>query len=175
LATLLAVAVGSGPALADTQVIDKGHTGRHRLVDTELRPGAECVYVVDDEMDLVSLAVRRPVVFARDRTAVRDQQWVGWRVVVRAWVWDWYMEGHWEVVAMSPIQQALAWDDTRAVFTSRTVPVTEYHEWFQARVQMLWYRPGVRDRVAGSAYHAVDRHAIEESTETWWRCPGHVW
>src|SRR3954470_19195243 len=71
----------TGTALADRPVGHSGQTGAHSLTDSDETAGARCRYDGDSNLDRV--LVRPPTMFARDRSAARDQQWVGWRVELR--------------------------------------------------------------------------------------------
>jgi hypothetical protein len=172
----LAIVVSGGDVtVADTPVFEHGRTGEHALVDTESEPGAWCGYVPGDEgADLVLVRVEPPIVYARDRTPERDHQRVGWRVLLMARSW---LDHIARPVAITDTRRARAWDDTPATLDRVLVPVSSFswvsdypNAWIRAYVEIVWYRPGDPDRVAGRSRHRVDWHRVGDSAVH--RCPG---
>jgi hypothetical protein len=179
-AALVAIVMAATPALGDTEISQWGRVGAHRLRDTDAHPGAWCGYGPGDEgWDLELVAVKSPIMLARDRSAARDGQRVGWRVIVNARP----MSGApGRVLLVTPIQRARAWDDTAADFTRMVVPLSlgatkdnpdGPNVYIRVKVQMIWYRPGDPSRVAGWAKHRVDAYLITTVGRAVWRdCPG---
>jgi len=153
LAVALALSVG-GVALADAPIGHAGKIGAHSLTDSAEFAGATCRY--NEDMNVSSVRVLPPTVFARNRSSNHDQQWVGWKVELR------YRApgGSWSTIQMTSAVTARAWDDTPATFHTRTVPVThpvgsgEYRVY----VRMVWYEPGTSDVWEGGARHAVEHY-----------------
>ncbi len=155
---LAAVLVLSVPGLAsaDVAVSHSGSVGKHSLTDNDEYSGAQCIY--NDEQDLGWMRVTAPTVFARSRTAARDQQWVGWRVELQ------YRDGgSWSTVQKSDPMKYKAWDDTPAAFRTTTVAI--HHpvgggEW-RVVVRMTWYKPGTSNVWQGTARHRVEHYTYE--------------
>ncbi|MET0773068.1 MAG: hypothetical protein ABWZ82_08300 [Candidatus Limnocylindrales bacterium] len=150
LGTALAIITPSA-ATADTPVSHRGTFGPHALTDTLEYPGATCRY--DDDLDLVRVRVRPPIVFARDRTSARDLQWVGW-VVELQYRPD---EGSFSTIQRSSVVKVMALDDAPAPFRQRTVTIDRPRGSGSWRVvsRMIWYRPGTASTWQGTARHRV--------------------
>jgi hypothetical protein len=171
LALVTALTLISPAALADTDMGTTGAVGRHHLRDSAATPGATCVYVdADTDMILDTMIVRPPVMFARDRTAARDRQVVGWRIVLMGWV----VVGPWEFelrqMATGPIHRATAWDDQRATFDRDAIAIEPGARTYEAWVRMLWYKPGDPTTVVGSSRHRVDLYHVEGDDTPWPDC-----
>jgi hypothetical protein len=140
-----------GTVTADAPVSHRGTYGPHALIDTVEYPGASCRY--DDDQNMVRVRVRPPIVFARDRTAARDMQWVGWVVELQ------YRSGSgaFSTIQRSSVVKVMALDDTPAPFRARTVTVARPRGSGAWRVvsRMIWYKPGTTSTWQGTARHRV--------------------
>jgi hypothetical protein len=163
LATLL-----PGAAAADTPLGHSGRFGAHFLTDTEEYPGARCRFETGTETRaLVGIRVRPPVIYARDRSDGRDEQVVGWRILVQR------LDTHqadptWEPFATTSVRYATAYDDQAASFAMREVRIDHVggaDVRYRVRVGMRWLAPGTPS-VTGTARHGVDHvwseHAASE-------------
>ena len=154
LAVGLAISVG-GVAEADAPLGHAGRIGAHSLTDNAEYAGASCRY--NDDLNMSSVRVLPPTVFARDRSSNRDGQWVGWKVELRYRA----SGGAWHTTQLTSAIKARAWDDTPAAFRSRTVQVAhpvgsgEY----RVDVRMIWYEPGTSDVWQGGARHAIEHYS----------------
>lgn len=157
----LSLMLGGGTALADTSISERGKVGRHRLVDTETRPGAVCRY--DAGGALLGVVVRPPVMFAVDRTARRDRQPVAWQAVLQEGLTSDPAPAIdvWEHAAVSPRQIARAADDTRAAFSRMGIrhPGIVDAE-YRVRVRMGWLRPRDPSKLMGKSVHQVDFYRL---------------
>jgi hypothetical protein len=145
---------GIGPAAADTHIGGSGQVGVHVLADSAEYPGATCRY--DPGLVFSGVRVRPPFVYARDRSGDRDRQRVAWRVVLQRLQDESLV---WQRVASSPWQEAPAWDDTTAAFSSiRLDHAGEAVSAYRVVVRMRWSMPGDPSRIQGTASHRVDHH-----------------
>jgi len=146
------VLAGSGPVAADTDLGHTGLVGANSLTDTLTNPGTRCEYFTGDGREGAALLiVRRPKVFARNRTAGLDRQTVGWRVDLQQsedFV-NWYTVDH------SPVAKALATDATKATFAPIAMPVP-FNLYVRVHVVMFWYVPGSTTVVQGRSVREVD-------------------
>jgi hypothetical protein len=160
-ALLLAFGCGVPAVRADVELGHEGETGRHRLADMYDSPGAVCDVVLPGRESLGEtwLRVNPPVLFARDRTAGLDEQYVGWRATVFARN---ARSGDWQVVRRSPTTRAIASDDLATYFNGQGwlagFPLTRAS--FSVTVEMLWYDPADSRHVEGMALHAVEHYAV---------------
>jgi hypothetical protein len=160
-ALLLAFGCGIPAVRADVELGHEGETGRHRLADMYDSPGAVCDVVLPGRESLGEtwLRVNPPVLFARDRTAGLDEQYVGWRATVFARN---ERSGDWQVVRRSPTTRAIASDDLATYFNGQGwlagFPLTRAS--FSVTVEMLWYDPADSRHVEGTALHAVEHYAV---------------
>lgn len=143
----------AGPAVADVPVGHSGSYGQHSLTDTREYSGARCIY--NDDMNVARIRVNPPTVFARSRTAGRDQQWVGWRVALQ------YRDGgSWSTEQTSSVVKVRSWDDTPAPFRATSVPVAHpvgSGEW-RVVVRLTWYKPGTSSVWQGTARHLIEHY-----------------
>jgi len=153
LAVALALSVG-GVALADAPIGHAGKIGAHSLTDSAEFAGATCRY--NKDMNVSSVRVLPPTVFARNRSSNHDQQWVGWKVELRYQP----LGGSWRTIQMTAAMKAKTWDDTPAAFHAVTVPVTHQvgSGAYRINVRMIWYEPGSSTVWQGTARHAVEHY-----------------
>ena len=147
---------GSGiPVLADgtPTALDEPPVGRHVLIDDREFPGADCRTHLGA---LTSIGVRRPVMYARNRTSGVDHQTVGWRWQLR--------DSAFALVAQGPIEQATASDERPAAYSGQTVDMTgrPAGTWFIA-IRMFWYQPGSSTHIQGKALHFVRNYSLRGS------------
>jgi hypothetical protein len=156
LAVVLALSVG-GVAMADAPIAHSGMIGAHSLTDSAEYAGATCRYSGGKgELNVSSVRVLPPTVFARNRSSHHDQQWVGWKVELR------YRPdgGSWHTIQMTSAAKAKAWDDTPAAFDTRTITVAHPvgSGDYRIYVRMVWYQPGSSTVWEGGARHAVEHY-----------------
>jgi hypothetical protein len=160
---MTAAAALAGPAAAGTLPgpEDSNRYGRHALIDNEEYPGANCL---GESSALTRIRVRRPIMFARNRTPGVDNQVVGWRWQLR--------DSTFALVDQGPIQKATASDQRAAAFKPAVVDVADRPEgqWFIA-VKMLWYRAGTSSSLEGSALHYVRNYASNSRFRGATGCP----
>lgn len=143
---------GAAPAAAALP----GHTGTrgvHVLIDTSEYPGITCHYNTFAPGKLKRLAVRRPIVYAPDTTARRDQRWVGWRYRIQRTA----TKGSWETIHVSTIRRAIAYDDQPAALQpsgTNLVGVAGYQ--YRAMVDLWWYTASGTGTVTGRARHPTE-------------------
>jgi hypothetical protein len=154
---LLTIALlGSGPALADTNLSTSGAVGTHSLVDTGTAPGVTCRY--DVEL-LKRLEVRPP----RMR-AVRGTQTVAWRFSVLRTKDPGDPSATTKKTYTSGWQTASATKTRNASFTSKSIGVTvpqDGQTWdvfyeYVVTVEMIWKQPN--GSITGRSLHRVDHY-----------------
>jgi hypothetical protein len=189
---VLAVLLAAGPVFADIELGHRGHVGWHKLIDTEERAGASCIYKTlieepsgDSELTtywegrLKWVAVRPPKV-----RAILGRQTVGWRFIVqRARPGTPTVDSAaWKTTYRSPIQKARATDEQPAAFTSMGVAIrvpessrTENNHIYRVIVKMFWFRSD--GSVQGSARHLVSWYGlvIRGSTQRTWTPSCDAW
>jgi hypothetical protein len=158
----LASVLGNGPiALADIELGHEGQVGRHRLADIHDSPGAVCDVVLPgrDSLGETWLRVNPPIMFARNRTAGTDEQFVSWRASVRALNED---TGVWRVVRRSGMPRALASDQLASYFNGEgwlaEFPLSRAT--YSVSVEMIWYDPHDPHRVEGRATHEIEHFTM---------------
>lgn len=156
--------IGSLPVAAERDLGHAGKIGQHALVDSLSAPGATCRFAPPLVWSLGEtwIQVRPPVIFARDATALEDEQLVGWRAVIlnedRA-------SGKLTTVATGEIQRAVASEVISAPFESRA-PASQFHLGYGAylvRVELFWYEglsAGNQPKLVGQASYEVQHFAI---------------
>jgi hypothetical protein len=160
---IAAVALSTGPVVADTEIGHVGLVGRHTVYDGSQDGffGVVCHYrsYLNDRLN--NIAVSNPEVYARDTTALVDQQRVGWRFIVKR-----LRPGATQMKTFyrSRIWKASANDHTPAAFPPHgdaylTVPKepgagSQYFVF----VRMFWYRDGEQE---GMATHRLDDYFWE--------------
>jgi hypothetical protein len=144
------------PVTAETPVpVDDPPVGRHVLIDNGEFPGANCRS--QSFTDLVSIRVRRPVMYARNRTSGTDHQTVGWRWQLR--------DESFSAVAQGPIAKASATDKRPAAFSNQTVGMSGRPEGvYFISIRMYWFKPGSSTQVQGTARHFVRNYARNGDT-----------
>lgn len=162
----------AGAALAQTLVARNGPTGAHQLADSRDFPGVFCRY--DARLVLDRVTVESPLVKARDRSAARDRQRVGWRFRVQR---DDGSLRAWTTIATSAPQTVEAYEDVRASFTplSLAVPGSAGRN-HRVVVSVFWYRPASTTVEASAAYFVDWYHGggFEPSFGPAGYCPGAV-
>ena len=149
----LILSVG-GVAMADASIAHSGRFGPHSLTDSTESAGATCRY--NGELNVSSVRVLPPTVFARNRSSSHDQQWVGWKVELRFRP----PGGSWSTIQLTSAIRAKAWDDTPAVFHTRSVSVSHPVGAgdYRVYVRIIWYKPGSSTIWEGGARHAVEHY-----------------
>lgn len=174
--TLLAVALASTalvvaavPVTAHEGEEDthRGKVGRHAFRDSELRPGARCVYreaapnpaadASDAALELVGVSVRAPKVAAINRTRRVDRQPVAWRFILEEMADD----GDWTKVKRSRLQLRRASDRSAARLSRLAIrydgnPEAEY----RVVAKALWLSKRNPLRKVGAASHLVDYYRV---------------
>jgi hypothetical protein len=141
------VVAPAAPAAAGTipGPVDDSLVGRHSLIDTSEYPGAECR---EQGLVLERIKVRRPVMFARDRTGRVDTQVVGWRWQLRTSAFT--------LVDQGPIEKTTGSDRRAAPFKPATIDMTGRDDiQYFVSIRMLWYTPGSSTQVQAAAVHHV--------------------
>jgi len=152
------LAISVSPALADTELGHNGRVGRHKLRDKPamdgthtfyLTPGATCFYDGTSN-ELVDIVVKAPKIWARDTTAARNSQTVGYQVILKR------ADDSFNITTFykSTIATATAFDDAFAELPdgdleTSYLPDSDYF----VMIKMFWYRQGT---VEGTAKHGVD-------------------
>jgi hypothetical protein len=148
-ALLAAVLVAAQPAVAATVVGQSGLVGKFAFTDTMSQPGIACVYnPVNTNQNLSKIVVHGPKIWARNRTAHRDSQTVGWRFIIQ----NSQAGGAppWQTFTTSSVVKATSHDDTGVKFGSRTwiAPKNKNVQW-RVQIVMRWYKPGSSTTVQG--------------------------
>lgn len=150
--SLLASATG---VLADTPVSHSGVFGAHYLQDTFEYAGVHCHYS-NPGPDLDRIRVRFPIVYARDLSAGRDSQEVGWRFNLQSSPTS---SGPWTTIYRSPVERLSAFDDSPALFHGKTYSLHgEFGVLYRVLIGMRWYAVG-GNTIEGNVTHRVDYHA----------------
>jgi hypothetical protein len=143
-----------------------GNFGVHTLIDDRHgNNGVTCVYAPNH--DLHKLKIRRPIVFAYDRTAGVDTQWVGWRYVVE--YIDLTTAGanyeNWADKVRSTWVKAKATDSSAASWSPRSYTFGSEvadHFTYRVSVQIKWYYPyPSKTHVDGSATDVVQWYQVQ--------------
>lgn len=150
--TSLALALGSTTALGAVLENQKGKIGTFVIPDSNAQPGVACTYDAGGGTgnDLDVMDAKGPRVFARDRTAQRDQQTVGVRFLFQRSVNE-GGSGGWVTANRTKMIKKTAYDDKAAKFAQQSwlVPFDEnYH--YRTLVLMKWYQPGSSTKGQGS-------------------------
>lgn len=184
--TSMALVAVAAPAAAHDGDGDnhRGKVGRHAFIDSELKPGAKCIYripEVEAEPDvkpdvevvvreLVGVKVRAPKVAAINRNARVNRQPVAWRFVLQEKVGD----GDWTKVKRSRLQVRKASDRRVAKFTRLGVrydgnPEAQY----RVKSKAYWLRRHNPLKIMGVATHLGDYYKVAgELTKS--SCPGSI-
>jgi hypothetical protein len=147
LCVAIAIVLTAAPAMAGLPPYwlgpESGHYGTHMLLDNGEYQGATCVY--NSSHALHKINIRRPIVFAFNRTSHTDTEWVGWRYVIedntgKVNVGTYF---DWTNVAVGPIHQAKATDQANAQWKpmSYTFPSAPPLGAYRVSIQMFWYHP----------------------------------
>jgi len=135
--------------------VDDPPVGRHVLIDTQEFPGAKCR--TQSFSDLLSIRVRRPVMYARSRTSGTDHQIVGWR-------WELRNASRTQIDHGS-FEKADATDKRPAAFSNQTVDMSGRPEGtYFISIRMRWFKPGSSTTVQGSAHHFVRNYGRDGDT-----------
>jgi hypothetical protein len=153
---------GTPSALGATEVSKSGKVGVWTLRDTNASPAAECDYdaSVPGNMgnDIDVIDARTPRIRARNRSAQRDAQWVGLKVLFQRSVNE-GGSGGWVTAEATPLVKKLAHDDTSVGFGRKSWEVdtdTDYH--FRVLSKLTWYKPGSKTRVQGRVQVLTDKY-----------------
>ena len=159
----------------------RGKVGRHAFTDSEINPGARCVYravepttdeasVSDVAAELVGVSVRPPKVAAKNRTKRVDRQAVAWRFVLQEKVGD----GDWTAVKRSRLQLKKTTDKRAANFSRLAVrydgnPEADY----RVKTKAFWLKNRNPLKKVGAAAHVVDYYRVRgEIMKS--SCPGGI-
>jgi hypothetical protein len=165
-----ALVVGTQGALGAETLVEKGLPGSWTVVDTDAQPGASCAYDVDLVNDLDIIEARGPRVFARERTASRDSQWVGIRFIFQKSKLD-GGNGGWETVFKTPMVKKLAYDDKAVGLGKRGwQAVYEGTPHFRALAAIRWYEPGTTSKVEGATTFRYQWYDIGSASPEMDRC-----
>ena len=132
--------------------------GAHWILDSidAEYPAVTCTY--EGEQDLVRMTIRRPIVFARDRSRGVDRQRVGWRAVIQ-WT-DNILPVTWHTYRRTSMSRDQASDRQWADFLPKAVAfpasVTD-HAYYRVVYELFWYAPG-GTTVTGRALHLPGRY-----------------
>lgn len=161
-ASLAALSIAASPVLGDTELGDHGKVGDHYLNDQAGFAGATCHY--SDGDTLTSIDINSPNVWARNTTAQRDHQKIGWQVIVRRRI----NSGTWKTIATFQPTTARAYDNASAFLQGTDVsflpgPPAGKTAKYQIQIKILWYRHG---SVEGWSLHRVDRYLEDNGAST---------
>jgi hypothetical protein len=155
LALALCLSVGIGPALADVDIFTTGTVGEHSLkLDVPEAGGAICFFNEAGPDDLWKIKMRPPLVYAIDRDGGRNQQMVGWRLII-----DRSGDGMpAKLFHKSKIQKQIAYDDQPARFTAKfAAPVfPDDDSRYRVFAKMFWYRAD--GTIEGASVHVVTQY-----------------
>jgi hypothetical protein len=169
-ALALALVLGTGGTLGAETLVEKGTRGAWTVVDTNAQPGASCAYDVDLTNDLDIVEARSPRAFARDRSAARDAQWVGIRILFQKSKLD-GGNGGWETVSKTPMIKKLAYDDKAIAIGTRAWQATYAGTpHFRALAAIRWYKPGTKSKVQGATTMRYQWYDIGSATPEMDRC-----
>lgn len=163
---LLALAMAASPAMGGTELQRSGKAGVWTLQDSPADPAAQCLYDLPsgsgNDLDLLETS-RSPRVLARDRTAARDRQWVGIRIIFQRSRED-GGAGGWERGKATPLVKKLAADDQAVGIGSRAWQLQAADKagtpHYRATALIRWYRPGSKTKVQGTVRVRYDEYAV---------------
>lgn len=142
LVVVAALVTGATPVAAGGPPpgVHLGNYGLHLLADNGEYSGANC-QDRDKTGHLRSLTIRRPIVFAYDRTHGKDTQLVKWRYRILG-----SNDGSaFETVATSNKKAATATDQVNAIFIKRTYTFASLdYVYYSVVVQMFWHYPNAQ-------------------------------
>jgi len=140
---------------------ESGHYGTHMLLDNGEYQGATCLY--NSSHTLHKINIRRPIVFAFNRTSHTDTEWVGWRYVIEVNLGKVVTGNYtdWTNVAVGPIHKAKATDQANALLkpTSYTFPSAPPLGAYRVSIQMFWYLPS-QTALDGKALDVVMNYRV---------------
>jgi len=173
---VVALLMGAAPASAGLTPYwlgpETGNFGVHDLTDNGQYPGATCTY---NGVELSKISIRRPVVYAFNRTSHTDTQTVGYRYILE------YNDGKFSTTAYSDwpdahlgkVIKATATDAANARWSaaSYTFPngVAAGHQVWRISIRMFWYYP-TATKIDGKALQVVENYQTGASTETQFFC-----
>jgi hypothetical protein len=166
----LAVVIVAPAAQAAEPLVEKGVRGTYTIVDTDAQPGGSCTYDTGGSYDLEVIEARSPKAFARDRSAARDSQWVGLRLIFQRSQLD-GGAGPWETVYKTPMTRKLAYDDKAVTIGTRgwqAAYTGTPH--FRALAAIRWYKPGSKSKVQGATTLRYQWYDTGSSTPEMDRC-----
>ena len=125
---------------------------------------------MDGTLDFDLIEARSPKAFARDRSAARDSQWVGMRLMFQKSKED-GGNGGWETVYKTPMTKKLAYDD-KAVKIGTLGWQASYTgtPHFRALAAVRWYKPGTKNRIQGATTLRYEWYDIGSSSPEMDRC-----
>jgi hypothetical protein len=148
-----------------------GNRGVHTLIDNESEnQGVTCVYGGDQWLD--KMKIRRPIVFAYDRSNGVNTEWVGWKYIVE------YSDDlptadyeNWSDLYSSTWVKAKATDDIVAQWNPRQFNFSSAtvgdHSYYRLSIVIKWYYPyPSKTNVDGSALDVVQWYKWTHPTFT---------
>jgi hypothetical protein len=159
----LAVLVGAQAVTAAVPLEQKGKRGAWTLTDTPSAPAGLCIYdgpgPGGNDLDVVE--ARSPRVFARNRTAKRDGQWIGVRFLFQRSRED-GGNGGWETGKKTKVFKKYAFDNA-AVGVGKRAWQAQYEGTPHFRVVALisWFKPGTKSVVQGSTRLRYEWYATQ--------------
>jgi hypothetical protein len=165
----MALVLVAGPVVGHKGEGDthRGKVGRHAFRDSDLKPGARCIYREvapaptanegDAAMELVGVSVRAPKVAAINRTRRIDRQPVAWRFILQEKTDD----GDWTKVKRSRTQVRRASDRRAARFSRLAIrydgdPEADY----RVVAKAYWLKKRNPLRKVGVESHLVDHYRV---------------
>ncbi len=151
-ATTLALLMMAGTASAAEQFGATGKRGAWALRDSSANPAGLCIY--DDPgpggSDLDVVEARSPRVFARNRSARRDGQWIGIRFLFQHSKED-GGNGGWATGKRTPVFKRFAYDNAARGVGKRAWQA-EYTgtPHFRVVAVITWYKPGTKSVIQGT-------------------------
>ena len=135
-----------------------GNYGLHFLIDDgDSYSGARCGYTAGDSLH--SIRIRRPIVYAYDRTSGIDQQKVGWAYRIDGTNDANLISATWTHLSpLSSVKTTTATDRVAAAFLPRTYTFSSAPTFAAYRVvlSMFWYRPAAH--VSGRAVAPIENY-----------------
>ena len=142
--------IAGGPPYGQGQHLDG--FGPHWLLDSSEYPAVTCSY---SRGVLYRIVMRKPIIYALDRTSQDDRQWVGWRAVFQYADLVAGADTQWVELTRTPTVYAIADEQNEARFRNLTfnvLPSIKRHSIFRVKYLMTWYYPTKGQRY-GVAVH----------------------
>jgi hypothetical protein len=138
-AAVLALALGSSPVFAESQIYQTGTVGVHSLNDRSNK--RELCHYDKITGRLQSFEFQNATLYAIDKNALRNSQKVGLQLIVERRMTP---HARWQRFYEAETITARAYDDVPATFTNLSVSTSfpDDSSAYRARARMSWYKHG---------------------------------